>query len=212
MQPASELAFGSPSSEVHARHLAGPSGRREWSAVSDPSVVLAALSATVCQIRGLQQRHVGDVELESRLLRSAGELESLISHVLHMDSSESSPPATPCDSASTPRQRTLEQAFLVWLTEPSSANELLLDGAEGPLPLARVLGELSRSRRALPAETAAGFGLPGETTVGHVAAELLLAVKDPAGPRCRSFRAAVYYLRDLDRGRFIEPDDRKVGR
>jgi len=38
-----------------------------------------------------------------------------------------------------------------------------------------------------------------------------MAVNDPAGPRCRSYRAAVYYLRDLDRGHVVQPSDGKVG-
>ena len=105
----------------------------------------------------------------------------------------------------------MEQAFLGWLAEPTSADELPLDHSEGPVPLTRVLGELSLSGRLLPADTAARVGLPDGTTVGHAAAELVFAVLDPAGPRCRSFRAAVYYLRDLDRGRVIEPDDGRVG-
>lgn len=211
MPPQSELAIASRSSDVHGRHLAANPGRRGLSAPLHLSAVLSALSATVSQIRGLQQRHVGDVELEGRLRRTATELESLISALLHTDGSGSSPPA-PRSSASTPRQWAAEQAFLVWLTKPTSADELPVDGTEGPEPLAQVLGELSPSERVLPAETAARIGLPDGTTVGHAAAELLLVVKDPAGPRCRSFRAAVYYLRDLDRGRFIEPEAGKGGR
>ena len=210
MQPQSHLAIAPCGADVQGRYVASTPTRL----ASEPlylSGVLTDLSATVSQLRGLQQRHVGDAGLESRLRRTAVELEALISHLLHTDGSGSSPPTTPRSPASTPRQRAMEQAFLVWLAEPTSADELPLDGSEGPAPLARVLGELSLSGRVLPAETAARVGLPDGTTVGHAAAELLLVVKDPAGPRCRSFRAAVYYLRDLDRGRVIEPDDRQVG-
>lgn len=174
--------------------------------------VLTALSATVSQIHALQHLHVGDVELESRLRRTAAELESLISALLHTHSSRSTPAPAPRPATITPRQRSLEQAFLIWLADPTSADELLVDSAEEPEPLARVLGELSLSERVLPAEAAAGIGLPDGATVGHAAAELLLAVKDPAGPQCRSFRAAVYYLRDLDDGWSIEPVGGQVGR
>jgi len=98
-----------------------------------------------------------------------------------------------------PHQRAAEQAFLSWLVAPTSADELpLVDGGE-PEPLARILVELSLSSRVLPTETAASLGLRDGTTIGHAAVEVLLAVKDPAGPRCRSYRAAVFFLRDLDR-------------
>ncbi len=196
MQPRSDLANTSRSCDVEDHRAA----------------VLTDLLATVNQILGLQLRHVGDIELQSQLRRAAAELESLISHLLHTDGSGASRPPAPRSSASTPRRHPAEQAFLVWLAEPTGVDELPVDGTEDREPLARVLGELSLSERILPAETAAAMGLPGGTTVGHAASELLLAVKDPAGPRCRSFRAAVFYLRGRDRGRVIELDAGRVGR
>lgn len=176
------------------------------------SEVLTDLSETVDRVRGLQQLNVGDGESESRLRRAAVELESLISHLVRTGGAGSGPPATPRSSTMTPRQLAAEQAFLAWLAEPTNAGEVPLDGSEAPEPLAQVLGELSLSGRVLPAETAAGIGLSGGATVGHVATELLLAVEDPAGPRCRSFRAAVIYLRGLDRGWVIEPEAGRAGR
>lgn len=117
----------------------------------------------------------------------------------------SSQPPTGQSSPGTPCRSDTEQAFIDWLAEPTSADELLLTGTPDPQPLARVLGELSQSSRVLPPETAARVGLHEGATIGDAAAELLLAVEAPAGPRCRSFRAAVYYLRDLDR--FIDRSD-----
>ena len=174
------------------------------------AAVLTDLSATVCQIRGLQQLVIGDDELQRQLRRTVAELESLIDGLLRTGSGPN-PPSAPRSSANPPPSARAEQAFLGWLAEPTSANELLIAGGDEPVPVTQVLGELSLSRRGLAAETAAKLGLPAGTTVGHVAAELLMAVNDPAGPRCRSYRAAVSYLRDLDRGHVVQPSDGMVG-
>ena len=176
------------------------------------SAVLTDLSAVVCRIHGLQQLNDDDDELANQLLRTAAELESLIDGLLHADGSGPGPRPTTEASADTPCRADAEEAFISWLAEPTSANELTLSDGDEQEPLSPVLGELTASRRALPAETAAGLGWPVGATVGHVAAELLIAVKDPAGPRCRSYRAALYYLRDLDRACSSVPDNGKVHR
>jgi hypothetical protein len=120
----------------------------------------------------------------------------------------------PTALASTDEHRSqtgVEQAFLAWLAEPDSADAVTLEGTEEPQPLAQTLDELCRSGRVLPAQTAGSIGLPTGATVGQAAGELRFAVEHPAGPRCRSFRAALYYLRDLDRTLLIDPHDDEVG-
>jgi hypothetical protein len=211
MQPQSHLADASRSSDVHDPRSTSASRRRSVSVPVDLSAVLTDLSATVGRLRGLQQRQVEDDALHTQLDRVAADLESLITRLLHSDGVGSAPAPVPWSSASTPRRRAVEQACLDWLAEPTSADELVVAGDEEGVPLSGVLGELRRSGRPLPAETAASIGLPVGTTVGHAAVELL-AVRDPAGPRCRSFRAAVYYLRDLDRGRSSATTDARLCR
>ncbi len=181
-------------------------------APSNLSAVLTDLSSIICQLRGLQQRHTRDDELQSQLRRTEAELEALIGGLLHVDGSGPGPPPAPRTSTTTPRRGDAEQAFFAWLAEPTSANERLLTGSDEPERLTQVLGELTLSSRTLPSETAATLGLSDGTTIGHVTAELLIAVNDPAGPRCRSYRAAVYYLRDLERGSIFEPEDGTVRR
>jgi hypothetical protein len=105
------------------------------------------------------------------------------------------------------RRHTAEQALLVRFAEPTGADGVPLVGTEYPAPLARVPDELSRPSRVVPAELAGSAGLPGDTTVGHAAAALLLAVKGAAGPRCPSARAAGYDRRALERGRPIALDN-----
>lgn len=211
MPPQTDL-LTSRSCDVGGRPAAAATGYRGVATPSYLSAVLTDLSASVSRIHALAHRHGDDGELLARLRRTVTELEALISHLLHMDGSGPSQAASRRSTASTSHRLAAEKAFLVWLTGPTSVDEVTVSRNEEPEPLARVLGELSLSGRVLPAESAAGIGLPAGATVGRAAAELLIAVRDPAGPRCRSFRAAVYYLRDLDRGRSVEPDDGKVGR
>ena len=197
------LEQAAPPTDTQARRSAPAPRRPSLPTALDRPARLTDLSAAVGQIRDLQQIHADDDALQDRLRRTATELETIIGHLLRTDNSLSgSPPPARPPSASTPRQRAAEHAFLGWIAQPTSADELPLPNGHGPEPLARILGELSLSKRLLPAQTAARIGLPDGTTIGHAAVEVLLAVKDPAGPRCRSFRAAVYYLRDLDRDRF----------
>ena len=193
MQPESDVSISARLSDVQGRRSALVPRRPSALASLDRSALLTDLSATVCQIRGLQQLQLND-GLRCQLRRTAGELESLITALLRTDGCGPAPPAAAQPSVSTPRRQVAEQAFSVWLAEPTDGNEQLLADGDASGSLTRVLGELSLSRRVLPAGTAADVGLPVGTTVGHAAAELLLAVKDPAGPRCRSYQAAVYYL------------------
>lgn len=97
-----------------------------------------------------------------------------------------------------PDRGDVEQIFLDWLADPTKPDSLRLDAADGPpTPLTELLGRLCTSPRRLPAAAATTLGLSPRARIGDAATQLLLAVKDPAGPRCRSYRAAAYYLRDL---------------
>lgn len=90
-----------------------------------------------------------------------------------------------------------EQSFLDWLADPDKPEEVQRPGETAPTALTTLLGLVCTSSRELPAEAAATLGMPAGTTIGAAAAELVLTVNDPAGPRCRSYRAASYYLHDL---------------
>lgn len=91
----------------------------------------------------------------------------------------------------------LEDAFLDWLLGAAKPEQLHLDGPDAPpTQLTWMLGVLSTSSRPLPTEALEVLALPADTSLGAAATELLLAVNDPAGPRCRSYRSAVLYLRE----------------
>lgn len=72
--------------------------------------------------------------------------------------------------------------------------------------LSRHLGE---SRATLAASACVQIGLPPGVTIAAAVAALLHATIDPDGPRCRSFRAASYYLRGLAR---LDADLRPIPR
>lgn len=89
-----------------------------------------------------------------------------------------------------------DDVLLGWLAGCARPDVLDVDGHLVPdLAFTRLLGRLAPCTRSLPADPATLLGLPSPATVGDAATELLLALNDPAGPRCRSsHRSAVYYL------------------
>jgi hypothetical protein len=96
-----------------------------------------------------------------------------------------------------PERLRAEQRFLDWLADPVEPDAVHVTGEAATMPLHTLLGLACTSDRPLPSEAAATLGMSTGATVGAAAAELVLAVQDPSGPRCRSYRSAVYYLRDL---------------
>jgi len=92
-----------------------------------------------------------------------------------------------------------ERSFERWLTSLGASDAGPIVGLVDPQQaLTGMLGELIRSGRPLTSGAAVQLGLPVGTTQGHAATELLLAVNDPDGPNCRSYRSALYFLRDRD--------------
>lgn len=87
-----------------------------------------------------------------------------------------------------------QSAFLAWLADPAMPNELAAGPEWSAEPVTRLLGRLSLSPQGLTADEAMVVGMPAGTSMGDAAIALLLAVKDPAGPRCRSYRAAACFL------------------
>ena len=63
-------------------------------------------------------------------------------------------------------------------------------------PVSHLLGRLSTSQQELTADEAMMLAMPAGTGTGNAAVALLLAVEDPAGPRCRFYPAA-YSLQDI---------------
>lgn len=92
----------------------------------------------------------------------------------------------------------LEHAFRAWLRGRTKPNVLDL-GQHRELSMVELSRQLEGSQATLVASEAGQLGLPPNVTIATAAAALLHATVDPRGPRCRSFRAASYYLRGLAR-------------
>lgn len=85
-------------------------------------------------------------------------------------------------------------ALLAWVAGCFATGGADLDGHLAPDPAFTVwLQQLTGHPRPLPERVAQRFEA-APTTVGELATALLAAVTDVSGPRCRSYRAAVYYL------------------
>jgi len=89
----------------------------------------------------------------------------------------------------------LEAAFRSWVEGHAKA-DLLVVGTRDPVavPLGPALHRLATSTASLAPAHGAAIGLAEDVTIGAAAAELLQACVDPAGPRCRSYRSATYFL------------------
>ena len=105
----------------------------------------------------------------------------------------------------------LEDAFCAWVDEPVKPDVVDL-GQHGAVPMVELSRRLRGSQARLAASACVQLGLPPGVTIAAAVAELLHATVDRDGPRCRSFRAASYYLRGLARlDADLRPVTRSVG-
>jgi hypothetical protein len=92
----------------------------------------------------------------------------------------------------------LEDAFLAWAHDPAKPDAVDL-GQQREVSMVELSRQLGDSQATLATSASAQIGLPPGVTIATAVAALLHATVDPDGPRCRSFRAASYYLRGLAR-------------
>lgn len=161
---------------------------------------VAALGAVAEQLERIAARNAGDPEIAGRISRLADHTRHTVRHLL-VSSSEQARAGLATGRVAPANGATLasaEDAFVAWVRsvdQPDHADRAVVEGV--PRTVRELLAEVLVSRRPLPADAARSLGVPEGTTTGGAAAWLLAAVEDPAGPQCRSYRAAVYYLRDL---------------
>ena len=102
------------------------------------------------------------------------------------------------DVSNGPALAEFEDAFRSWALDLSKPDEVLV-GTHGRFTMVEIVHRLEDSRGSLSASECLQIGLAPGVAVGDAASELRYATVDPDGPRCRSFRAATYYLRGLTR-------------
>jgi hypothetical protein len=167
---------------------------------------ISRLSAIATEIVAIRQHLADSDESRDRLDGVVAGLDATITALLHAAPVTGDGVATDDDIGSPPRRvaRSGERVdvdqsvFLAWLADPALPDELAAGQGWAAEPVSHLLGRLSTSPRGLMADEAMVVGMPGGTSMGNAAVALVLAVEDPAGPRCRSYRAAVYCLRDLN--------------
>jgi hypothetical protein len=98
------------------------------------------------------------------------------------------------DRCTGPSLARLEAAFVDWVDGWARPDVLIVGGVAGSIPLDQALLSLRASTLRLDPAHGRLLGLGGAASVGLGAERLLHARLDPDGPRCRSFRAASYYL------------------
>ena len=108
--------------------------------------------------------------------------------------------------SSTLRLDELEDAFVAWAHDPAKPDVVDL-GQHREVPMVELSRHLLGSQATLAASASVQVGLPPGVTIATAVAELLQATAAADGPRCRSFRAASYYLRGLVR---LDDDDLPV--
>jgi hypothetical protein len=98
-------------------------------------------------------------------------------------------------SSDAPDRALLEAAFRSWVEGHAKADLLVVKALEPiAVPLERALRRLTTSTAPLTPAHGTALGLAEDVTIGAAAAALLQACVDPAGPRCRSYRSATYFL------------------
>lgn len=87
----------------------------------------------------------------------------------------------------------LEQHLESWLRGEATTGTGERE-ATRPLTMVEVLSRLTTCATPLAEDARRALRAPAHTTVGDAARSLLFARHDPAGPRCRSYRAAAYFF------------------
>jgi hypothetical protein len=95
----------------------------------------------------------------------------------------------------TPGTAVLESALRSWIDSDTKPEVLDIGTRDSVgMPMEPALRRLTASTEPLSPACGESLGLEASATIGAAATALLRARVDPTGPRCRSYRAAAYYL------------------
>ena len=104
------------------------------------------------------------------------------------------------DEAESPSLRFLEVAFRGWVDGYVKPEMLIVGSSDHPeVSMDTALRRLRHSTEPLAPAHGRMLGLDDDATIAVAADALLGACADPDGPRCRSFRAASYFLSGMAR-------------
>ena len=178
---------------------------RELSEVGALAPIAATLREQITRLRSVQldtadrARPHGSLERAiDRLDEAVHELTACqarvpesVSRARDLAATDRAPPATQDEALN-------EAAFVAWVRR--SRRPDLQDPehrtASGEPSLVHLLEAVCGSSQELPADAARKLGVAPGTTVGTAASDILSAVRDPSGPRCTSYPAALFHLAD----------------
>jgi hypothetical protein len=198
--------------------LRGESGHAQevWQALAGP------LSSASMRLRSVRSQHAGGTHESRELDEIIREVDTAFTTVMRTSSpppetgevapaGQSWPPGPPLGAAggstagTAPPSGEVREVFDQWVE--AGCPQWLPSGATG-VEVEALLGQLSNDREQVPAPTATALGQ--DSPCGYARASWLLvwARREPDGPRCRSYRAARYFLADADPAALPAPPER----
>lgn len=179
---------------------AGPDGEEEpdtlWRLVAGP------LSSTALRLRGIRSRYAGDARLVADLDALIEEVDQAFTEVMRSPSSRIGhvvADGEPTRTAREPADGSAEAMFCAWIRRrcperlPAAADEPVCHPDE-------LLRLLATAGAPPPADVVATMGLRGTASYADTAWLLTWARHAANGPRCRSYRSALYFLTSADLG------------
>jgi hypothetical protein len=180
------------------------------------------LSSAAMRLRSVRSQHAGGTHVSRELDAIIREVDTAFATVMRTpgpppSGDEADPPRRTSPSASALRAvRDVAagsaasvgeacEVFDRWVQD--GCGQRLLSGATS-VEADALLGRVSEEVRLLPAPTTVALGLDSRCSYARASSLLVWARHAPDGPRCRSYRAARYFLTDADPDVLPAPPER----
>jgi hypothetical protein len=187
-----------------------------WQALAGP------LSSAAMRLRSVRSQQAGGTHESRELDEIIREIDTAFATVMRTPSpppepggvspaGRSWPPGSPPGAAvgatagSTPPSGEIREVFEQWVE--AGCPQRLLSGATG-VEIDALLSHVSNDRELVPAPTTAALGQDSACSYARASWLLVWAHHAPDGPRCRSYRAARYFLADADPAALPAPPER----
>lgn len=188
--------------------LRGESGHAQevWQALAGP------LSSASMRLRSVRSQHAGDTHESRELDEIIREVDTAFATVMRTpgpppEAGEGAPAGQSCPqgplfgaagaaaASAAPPSGEVREVFDQWVE--TGCPQRLVPGATG-VKIDALLGQLSDDREPAPAPTTAALGQDSPCSYARASWLLVWARHAPDGPRCRSYRAARFFLADAD--------------